>query len=67
MAMFSPPHPCGLITEYIENNNIGLRALAKELGVSAAALSKVARGRTSVRPEMAVRLQNDIWRQLAPS
>lgn len=57
MAMFNPPHPGGLITEYIEDNNIGLRVLAKELGVSASALSKVASGKTSVSPEMAVRLE----------
>jgi len=57
MAMFNPPHPGGLITEYIEDNNIGLRALAKELGVSASALSKVASGKASVSPEMAVRLE----------
>lgn len=57
MTMFNPPHPGGLITEYIEDNNIGLRVLAKELGVSAAALSKVASGKASVSPEMAVRLE----------
>ncbi|MBD9644935.1 MULTISPECIES: HigA family addiction module antitoxin [Pantoea] len=57
MAMFNPPHPGGLITEYIEDNNIGLRVLAKELGVSASALSKVASGKASVSPEMAVRLE----------
>ncbi|ERK09429.1 HigA protein (antitoxin to HigB) [Pantoea sp. AS-PWVM4] len=57
MAMFIPPHPGGLITEYIEDNNIGLRVLAKELGVSASALSKVASGKASVSPEMAVRLE----------
>lgn len=45
MAMFNLPHPGGLITEYIEDNNISLRVLAKELGVSASALSKVASGR----------------------
>ncbi|MBZ6393113.1 MAG: HigA family addiction module antidote protein [Pantoea dispersa] len=57
MGMFNPPHPGGLITEYIEDNNIGLRVLAKELGVSASALSKVASGKASVSPEMAVRLE----------
>lgn len=57
MAMYNPPHPGGLITEYMEDNNIGLRVLAKELGVSAPALSKVANGKASVSPEMAVRLE----------
>jgi len=57
MGMFNPLHPGGLITEYIEDNNIGLHELAKELGVSASALSKVASGKASVSPEMAVRLE----------
>ena len=57
MGMFNPPHPGGLITDYLENNKIGLRLLAKELGVSASALSKVASGKASVSPEMAVRLE----------
>lgn len=57
MAMFNPPHPGGLINEYLEDNNVSLRRLAKELGVSPAALSKVAAGKTSVSPEMAVRLE----------
>lgn len=57
MTMFKPPPPGGLITEYIEDNNIGLRSLAKALGVSVSALSKVASGKASVSPEMAVRLE----------
>lgn len=57
MAMFNSPHPGGLIAEYMGDNNIGLRVLAKELCVSAPALSKVANGKASVSPEMAVRLE----------
>ena len=57
MAMFNPPHPGGLIAEYLEDNDISLRSLAKQLGVSAASLSKVASGKASVSPEMAVRLE----------
>ncbi|WP_409977676.1 HigA family addiction module antitoxin [Pantoea vagans] len=57
MAMFNPPHPGGLIAEYLEDNEISLRSLAKQLGVSAASLSKVAGGKASVSPEMAVRLE----------
>lgn len=57
MAMFNPPHPGGLIAEYLEDNDISLRSLAKQLGVSAALLSKVASGKASVSPEMAVRLE----------
>ncbi|RPD99771.1 addiction module antidote protein, HigA family [Candidatus Pantoea deserta] len=57
MAMFNPPHPGGLIQEYLEDNDISLRSLARQLGVSAASLSKVASGKASVSPEMAVRLE----------
>jgi addiction module HigA family antidote len=55
--MFNPPHPGGLIAEYLADNDISLRSLAKQLGVSAASLSKVASGKASVSPEMAVRLE----------
>lgn len=57
MTMFTPPHPGGLITQYIEKNHTGLRALAKALGVSASALGKVASGKVPVSAEMAVRLE----------
>ena len=52
-----PPHPSGFITEYLEDNNVSLRKMAKDLGVSPAALSKVASGKAAVSPEMAVRLE----------
>ena len=52
MSMFNPPHPGNLITEYIEDNNICLRVLAKEPGVSTSALSNIASGKTSVSSEM---------------
>ncbi|WP_324030785.1 MULTISPECIES: HigA family addiction module antitoxin [Pantoea] len=57
MAMHNPPHPGGFITEYLEDNNVSLRKMAKDLGVSPAALSKVASGKAAVSPEMAVRLE----------
>ncbi|WP_437608261.1 HigA family addiction module antitoxin [Erwinia sp. V71] len=57
MAMLNPPHPGGLITEYLEDYNVSLRSLARDLGVSPSALSKVATGKTAISPEMAVRLE----------
>lgn len=57
MAMLNPPHPGGLITEYLEDYKITLRSLARDLGVSPSALSKVAAGKTAISPEMAVRLE----------
>ena len=57
MAMLTPPHPGGLITEYLEDYGISLRSLAKDLGVSPSALSKAAAGNTAITPEMALRLE----------
>lgn len=57
MTMFNPPHPGGLITEYLEDNEISLRALARNLDVSPSALSKVSAGKTAISPEMALKLE----------
>lgn len=57
MTMFNPPHPGGLIAEYLDDNGISLRALARNLNVSPSALSKVTTGKTAISPEMAVRLE----------
>lgn len=57
MAIFSPPHPGGLITEYLDDFGISLRSLATNLGVSPSALSKAAAGKTAISPEMALRLE----------
>ncbi len=32
MAMHNPPHPGGFITEYLEDNNVSLRKMAKDTG-----------------------------------
>ena len=57
MIMLNPPHPGGLIAEYLEDNEISLRALARNLDVSPSALSKVTAGKTAISPEMALRLE----------
>ena len=57
MSMIMPPHPGTLITEYLNDSDVSLRALAKNLGVSPAALSKAAAGKNAISPEMAVRLE----------
>ncbi|MFH8136008.1 HigA family addiction module antitoxin [Pantoea osteomyelitidis] len=57
MTMFNPPHPGGLIAEYLEDYGVSLRSLAKDLDVSPSALSKVASGKTAISPEMALRLE----------
>jgi plasmid maintenance system antidote protein VapI len=40
MTMINPPHPGGLIAEYLEDYGVSLRALARDLDVSPSALSK---------------------------
>lgn len=57
MTMFNPPHPGGLIAEYLEDNDVSLRALARNLDVSPSALSKVTTGKTAISPEMALKLE----------
>ncbi|EDU3770864.1 HigA family addiction module antidote protein [Salmonella enterica subsp. enterica serovar Minnesota] len=57
MTMLTPPHPGGLITEYLEDNEISLRTLARKLDVSPSALSKVSAGKTAITPEMALKLE----------
>lgn len=60
MTMMTPPHPGGLIAEYLEDYNVSLRALARDLDVSPSALSKVTTGKTAISPEMALRLEAGI-------
>ncbi len=57
MAMFNPPHPGGLVTEYLEDFSVSLRSLARDLGVTPSSLSKIATGKSAISPEMAVRLE----------
>ncbi|ELV2843032.1 HigA family addiction module antidote protein [Enterobacter cloacae] len=46
-----------MITEYLEDNEISLRALARNLDVSPTALSKVLAGKAAISPEMALKLE----------
>lgn len=60
MTMHNPPHPGGLIAEYLEDSGLSLRALARNLDVSPSALSKVTAGKTAISPEMALRLETGL-------
>ena len=74
MPMFDPPHPGLLIADILENGNLSIgssvTALAKHLGVTRAALSRVINGKAAVSAEMALRLQDalgvkaDLWLRL---
>jgi addiction module HigA family antidote len=71
MRMHNPAHPGMLIADILENGNLSvgrsITALAKHLGVTRAALSRVLNGRAAVSAEMALRLQDalgvdaDVW------
>jgi antitoxin HigA-1 len=60
--MHNPAHPGMLIADILENGNLSvgrsITALAKHLGVTRAALSRVINGRAAVSAEMALRLQD---------
>lgn len=62
MRMYNPAHPGKLIADILENGNLktgnSVTALAKHLGVTRAALSRVINGRSGVSVDMALRLQD---------
>lgn len=72
--MYDPPHPGMLMADVLENGNLrtgsSVTALAKHMGVTRAALSRVINGRSAVSAEMALRLQDalgvkaDLWLRL---
>ena len=63
MAMHNPPHPGEFIASvYLEPNGISGRELASKLGVSPSTLNRILTGRSSVSPEMALRLSKCLGR-----
>ncbi|MCV6608293.1 MAG: HigA family addiction module antitoxin [Campylobacterales bacterium] len=63
MKMFNPPHPGEFIKEvYLDPYKIGIREIADKLKVSPSTFSRVVRGKSSVSPEMALRLSKTIGR-----
>jgi addiction module HigA family antidote len=63
MAMHNPPHPGEFIAEvYLEPNGISGRNLASRLGVSPSTLNRILTSRSSVSPEMALRLSKCLGR-----
>lgn len=57
MTMIKPPHPGRYIEEAMEDLGIGVRELARALGVAPSTIQRVIVGKTSVTPEMAIRLE----------
>jgi antitoxin HigA-1 len=63
MTMHNPPHPGEFIAEvYLEPNGISGRDLASRLGVSPSTLNRILTSRSSVSPEMALRLSKCLGR-----
>jgi addiction module HigA family antidote len=52
--MYNPAHPGEIIAEYIEGRSV--TEVAKHLGVTRPALSRILDGRTGISAEMALRL-----------
>ena len=63
MAMHNPPHPGEFIVSvYLEPYGISGRELASKLDVSPSTLSRILTGRSSISPEMALRLSKCLGR-----
>ena len=57
MQMYNPPHPGEIVkTLCLEPLGLSVTEAAKALGVSRKTLSNILKGRSSISPEMAVRL-----------
>jgi antitoxin HigA-1 len=71
MKMHNPPHPGEVIEGlYLEPFNVSARAIAAQLGVSPSTFARVVAGKSSVSPDMAIRLSKvlgqspESWLQL---
>ena len=54
MQMFNPPHPGRLLAYYLEGRSV--TEVARHMGVTRPALSRVLNGKASVSAEMALRI-----------
>ena len=63
MGMHNPPHPGEFITDaYVEPLGLSCRFLAAQLDVSPSTLNRVLQCKSSVSPEMALRLSKALGR-----
>jgi antitoxin HigA-1 len=57
MAMFNPPHPGEIISDiYLEPFDLSAREIANDLQVDPSTFSRLVSGKSSVSPDMAIRL-----------
>ena len=56
-AMFNPPHPGAIVKESMEILELSINGFAKTLKVSPSTVQRLVNGKSSVSPEMALRLE----------
>lgn len=63
MSMYDPPHPGEFIREvYLEELGVSSRAVAAKLKVAPSTFARLLNGKSSVSPEMALRLSVTLGR-----
>ena len=63
MSMYNPPHPGEFIREvYLDELNVSSRTVAAKLKVSPSTFNRLLNGKSSVTPEMAMRLSKTLGR-----
>ena len=68
MQMYNPPHPGRLLAYYLEDRSV--TEVARHLGVTRPALSRILNGKAGISAEMALRLSEafntdpDFWLRL---
>jgi len=63
MSMYDPPHPGEFIREvYLEELQISSRTVAAKLKVAPSTFTRLLNGKSSVTPEMALRLSKTLGR-----
>lgn len=67
MRMHNPPHPAGILREFIlPELNISITEASKQLGVSRVSLSRLINEKSGITPEMAIRLHKWLGRGPSP-
>lgn len=63
MSMFNPPHPGEFIREvYLDTLGISARTVAAALKVAPSTFTRILNGKSSITPEMALRLSKALGR-----
>ena len=62
MTMHNPPHAGEIISDIMEDLDIGVRELARALAIAPSTASRMVSGLTAITPEMAIKLSAVIGR-----